>query len=196
MERIILASGSPARKYLLESAGVLFDVVPSDIDEAGHPERRPSERASVLARLKAEKCHADYPGTWIISGDSYVIAHDGSLLEKPIDADDARRMLRLQRGTLSYNQAALCLIAPDGSVQEGSVRAGVLMRDYTDDEIEWWIRGGLWEGKSGAFQIMGKGQILIEKIDGSYNSVMGLPIPLLAELFAKAGRPLHTFIQP
>lgn len=195
MDRIILASGSPARKFLLGELNVPFEAVAADIDEDNHPERRPSERAQTLARLKAQKVRAEHPDAWVIGGDSLIVAHDGSLLEKPADADDARRMMQLQSGTWSVDHSAICIIRPDGEMFEGVDTGKVLFRDLDDGILDWWIGTDIWKGKAGAFQVMGVGQLLIRKIEGNYTSVMGFPIWLLGELFAKAGRPIQSFMK-
>lgn len=196
MERIVLASGSPARKRLLEELGISFEAKPSDIDEDNHPELDPPKRVAVLARLKAQKCHAENPGAWIIAGDSVIVAHDGTLLEKPKDAADAERMLRLQSGTWSTDFASICLISPDGELFEGVNEGKVLFYELSEETIAWWISTDIWKGKSGAFEIMQHGQLLLKSIDGSVTGVIGFPLGLLADLFAKAGRPLQAFMQP
>lgn len=197
MERIILASGSPTRKLLLGQLGVSFEIKPSDIDEDGHTEEDPATRALHLAVLKAEKCHRENPGAWIIGCDTLVVAHDGMRLEKPVDAEDERRMLRLHSGHCSLVHSGLCVIAPDGSVQQGIQTTKVYFKELSDDEIDALIANEyFWRGRSGGFEIDGPGQLLIERIDGDWTSVMGLPVFLLGQLFAKAGRPLHTLIKP
>ncbi len=196
MDRIILASGSAARKYLLGQLGVAFESISPDVDEDNHPQRDPPKRVADLARMKAQKIHGENPGAWVIGSDSVIVAHNGELLEKPKDAADAERMLRLQSGTWSTDHAAVCLIAPNGEIFEGVDSGKVLFGDLDEQTIRWWMDTGVWEGKSGSFHIEGTGQLLLKKIDGNYTSVMGFPIWLLGELFAKAGRPIQSFMKP
>lgn len=196
MERIILASGSAARKYLMDQLGLAYDAIPADVDEDNHPERDPPKRVRDLARMKAQKVAAEHPGAWVIGSDSVIVAHDGTLLEKPRDMVHAEEMLRLQSGNWSTDHAAICLIAPDGTAYEGAESGRVLFGDLSDDMIRWWVDSGIWKGKSGGFHIEGTGQLLLKKLDGNHTSVMGFPVWVLGELFEKAGRPLHTFIKP
>ena len=99
--RMILASASPQRRTLLEGLSLKFEVIPSDIDEDAHPERDPLKRSKILARLKAEDIARKHSEAVVIGCDTLVVASSGTLLEKPLDADDARRMLLLQSGRTS-----------------------------------------------------------------------------------------------
>ena len=90
MPRLILASASPQRKTLLEGLGVTFEVIPSSIDEDGHPEKSPIERSVILARLKAEDISQQHKDAIVIGCDTLVVSYAGELLEKPKDPDDAR----------------------------------------------------------------------------------------------------------
>lgn len=188
MEHIILASSSPQRKYLLEGLGVRFDVVPPvSVDEEAHPELDPGKRAVMLACEKAQDIAAHRPDSWIIGCDTLVVAADGTRLEKPVDADDARRMLQLQSGRTSVVHSGLALVSPDGSVIDGLSSSYVTFRPLHDDDIEWWIRTKLWENRSGSFQIDGPGQLMIQEIKGDWSGIVGLPVYLLGEITRKAG---------
>ncbi|TSC57370.1 MAG: septum formation protein [Candidatus Peregrinibacteria bacterium Greene0416_62] len=184
--RFILASASPQRKSLLQGLGMAFDVVPSSLDESTCAEKDPSKRAAVLARLKAEDIFQQYNDCVVLGCDTLVVAADGTLLEKPRDAAEAERMLRLQSGKVSTVHSALCLIDPSSQV-EGISSSRVHFKKLSDQEIAWWISTGQWKDRSGGFQIDGLGQLMIENLGGDWTSVVGLPVYLLGELMGKVG---------
>lgn len=188
-ESLILASSSPQRRKLLEGLGVTFEIVPSQYAEESHPETDPAKRSVVLAEMKAKDVAAHRPGTWVIGCDTLVVAPDGTLLEKPRDMAEAREMLRRQSGGTSVVHSGLAIIAPDGTLTTGLSSSDVVFKALTDSEIEWWIGTGLWEGRSGSFQIDGPGQLMISEIRGDWSSIVGLPVYLLGELGKKAGWP-------
>jgi septum formation protein len=187
--RLILASASPQRKTLLEGLGFPFEVIPSRVDEPAHPETDPAKRAHALACAKACDVATLHPDAWVIGSDTLVVAPDGTLLEKPADAEDARRMLRLQSGGTSAVHSGLCLIAPDGRVWSDVSSSDVRFAQLGETEVEWWIGTGHWQGRSGGFQIDGEGQLLIAEIRGDWTSIVGLPVFLLGQLMKKAGAP-------
>jgi septum formation protein len=191
MDSIILASTSPQRKQLLESIGLTFSVIPSQVNEEACTEMDPAKRALLLAREKAREVSERHRGQWVIGGDTLVVAADGTRLEKPIDADDARQMLRLHSGATSIVHSGLAIIRPDGAMFDGLSSSSVTFKTMTDADIDWWIGTNLWEGRSGGFQIDGLGQLMIERIDGDWTSIVGLPVFLLGELFMQAGHPIH-----
>lgn len=190
MESVILASASPQRKYLLESLGVSFSVIPSRVNEEACTELDPAKRAVLLAREKAHDVAERHRGQWVIGCDTLVVAHDGTRLEKPVDQDDARRMLLLHSEATSVVHSGLAVIRPDGAIFDGLSSSSVTFRELTEEDIDWWINTNLWKDRSGAFQIDGPGQLMIEKIEGDWTSVVGLPVYMLGELFKEAGMPL------
>lgn len=189
MERLILASASPQRKTLLAGLGVAFEVIHSGVDEEAVIEPDPAKRAVTLARMKAEDVAAKNPGSWVIGCDTLVVAPDGTLLEKPADAKDAARMLKAQSGGISIVHSGLSLRSPDGKEVSGISSSSVLFRKLSDKDVEWWVKTKLWEGRSGAFQIDGPGQLMIEKIEGDWTGIVGLPVYLLGDLMRTANAP-------
>lgn len=184
--RLVLASASPQRRTLLEGLGVEFDVLPSRVDEAACPEQDPAKRAVLLASLKARDVHGSVPAAWIIGCDTLVVSRGGELLEKPQDEQDARRMIALQSGQASLVHSGLSLRSPAGEEWAGLSSSTVRFRPMSERDIDWWIREGFWRGRSGAFQIDGPGQLMIERIEGDWTSIVGLPVFLLGELCRKA----------
>ncbi|HVW66888.1 MAG TPA: nucleoside triphosphate pyrophosphatase [Candidatus Peribacteraceae bacterium] len=187
MEHIILASGSPQRKTLLEGIGVQFTVVHSNIDEDGHPEKEPTERALILSELKALEVAKMHPDRWVLGADTLVVSANGMLLEKPKDEKEARAMLMEQSGSVSVVHSALCLRAPDGSLFKDINSSRVHFAPLTDTDIDWWIDTKLWQGRSGGFQIDGPGQLMIERIEGDWTGIVGLPIFTFGQVAERAG---------
>lgn len=187
--RLILASASPQRKTLLAGLGLTFDVLKSDFHEPSHPEWDPRKRALELSHLKAQDIYQKHKDAWVIGCDTLVVAPDGSLLEKPNDAEDAKRMLRLQSGGTSLVHSGLTLIHPTGKTMSDVSTSLVTFKHLTEADIEWWIGTNQWKDRSGSFQIDGLGQLLIERLDGDWTSVVGLPVYLLGDLMEKAEAP-------
>jgi septum formation protein len=186
-EPLILASRSPQRQRLLDGIGVPFVVVPSQVNEEACTIADPKERAQVLAREKAEEVAERHRGRWVLGCDTLVVAPDGMLLEKPADAMEAESMLRLQSGGTSAVHSAIALIDAAGVLYDGVQSSSVRFRTLSEDDIAWWLATGLWEDRSGAFQIDGKGQLMIEEMTGDWTGVVGLPMFLLGRLMEKAG---------
>jgi len=188
MTRLILASASPQRKTLLEGLGVRFDVLPSAVDEKACKESDPLERARVLAAAKAGDvaCREE---AWVIGCDTLVVSPKGALLEKPTDAAEAESMLRQQGGGTSLVHSGLALVSPDGDMYVETATSEVRFRTLSDADVAWWISTGLWNGRSGSFQIDGPGQLLIESICGDWTNIVGLPVFLLGQLCQKADAP-------
>ncbi|MEK7218202.1 MAG: Maf family protein [Patescibacteria group bacterium] len=190
-EKLILASASPQRKALLEGLGLSFEVIPSTLDEGGHPEwDDPVRRARLLAELKAKEVARDNPGAWVIGCDTLVVSPDGVLFEKPRDEREARAMVAAQSGKTSAVHSGLSIITPEGKRVEGVSSSRVRFKELTDGELDWWIRTNQWQGRSGAFQIDGLGQLMIEEITGDWTGVVGLPVYLLGKLLRESGYPL------
>lgn len=192
---LVLASASPQRKELLEGLGLPFTVQISRVAETDVRERDPIVRAQMLAKIKAEDVASMHPHAFIIGCDTLVVAHDGTLLEKPADAAEARAMIALQSGKVSTVHSGLCILSPDGTVHEGVSSSSVHFKKLDDAELDWWVSTGCWRDRSGAFQIDGLGQLIIEKIAGDWTGVVGLPVFLLGEMLKEAGYGVEDFGQ-
>ncbi|MBI3619235.1 septum formation protein Maf [Candidatus Peregrinibacteria bacterium] len=182
MHRLILASASPQRKSLLAGFGLSFDVAPSDVAEESCGEVHPRRRAQALAELKARDIARKHPESWVIGCDTLVVGCEGTILEKPRDERDARRMLQLQSGKTSVVHSGLCLVAPDGREASDVSSSFVTFKTLSDQEIEWWIGTDQWRDRSGGFQIDGLGQLMIAKIEGDWTSIVGFPVFLFGEM--------------
>ena len=182
----ILASQSSQRRDILQKLGVPFEVIPSHCDESAITESDPVKRALLLAEAKAASISKKYPDQWVIGADTLVVSADGELLEKPFDADDARRMLRLHSGRTSVVHTALALERGEER-KMGISTASVTFRKLTDEDIEWWIETGLWADRSGAFQIEGEGQKIIEGFTGELETIVGFPVQAFRRMAEKIG---------
>jgi septum formation protein len=189
---LILASTSPQRKTLLASLGLPFEVIPSTVDEEAHPEKDPEARALQLARFKAHDVATRFPGRYVIGCDTLVVDAYGHLLEKPAGETEARGMLKLQGGGTSVVHSGICVIDPSGAERAELSSSFVWFRSFTDRDIDWWIGTGLWQGRSGAFQIDGPGQLMIEHVEGDWTGIVGLPVYQLGVLLTEAGYPLYS----
>lgn len=186
--RLILASASPRRAELLRAAGIEFDVMPADVDEAMDPEDWPDGYVRRVAQLKAEAVIPHAPGRAILGADTIVIV-DNQVLGKPVDADEARRMLRLLSGREHTVMTAVCLVNPaaeSGRIQTKVVRTTVEFGPLSEGDIDWYVASGEPLDKAGAYAIQGLASRFVTRIDGSYSNVVGLPVATVYELCKKA----------
>jgi septum formation protein len=181
---LILASGSPRRRELLAEAGYEFEVVPSDVEEPEPaPGVDPAVYAAGLAWRKAAAV-ARRRGAGLILAADTVGAVDGAILNKPVDRDDAERMIRLQEGRDSDVLTALCLFRAERWEWVGAVEASVVrFRELTDAERTQFLASGRWKGKAGAYGVQDRDPF-VSVVRGSFTNVVGLPMERLAALLA------------
>ena len=190
--RIILASGSPRRRELLELLGVRFDVRPAADEESPRPGEAPSAFAVRAARAKAELVAADHPGVPVLGADT-VVEVDGGILGKPVSTNEARAMLRLLSGRTHQVHTAVALVAGD-QCRSLLDTAEVRFRPVDERTIDWYIGTVEPMDKAGAYAVQGAGGLLVESVDGSPQTVIGLPIHRLPELFVQSDLDLWDFI--
>ncbi len=182
MTRILtLASASPRRKQLLEMLGLPIRVVPADIPEA------PLPRETMLAyskRLAKEKARA-VPGEFVLGADTIVVMDD-HLLEKPTDVEDAVRMLTLLQGR-THEVISSVALAHRGAEQVLTDVTRVTFRAADEATLRAYVATGEPMDKSGAYGIQGYGAALVERVEGDFFGVMGLPVRLVLQLLADAG---------
>lgn len=171
----------------MAEAGYEFEVVEPGIDEPP-PESgvTPERLARDLAELKAASVAGRYPGRFVLGADT-VVALAESILGKPDDADDARRMLRTLSRCRHRVITGLAVIAPDGRRWVESATTYVTMRPMTEDEIESYIASGEWIGKAGAYAIQETAERYVTNIDGSFTNVVGLPMEHVERVLTAAG---------
>jgi len=181
-EKIILASKSPRRKYLLEQAGINFIVEPADIEEVIQSSETPAEYVKRLSREKAGHVAAGHPDAWVVGADTIVVI-DGDLLEKPCSKDEARQMLKSlsNRTHTVYTGFTLCC-RNKGRLITRFVETDVEFKKLSNQEIEWYINTDEPFDKAGAYAIQGFGTFLVKRINGSYTNVVGLPVCEVIEI--------------
>ncbi|HEY3491804.1 MAG TPA: nucleoside triphosphate pyrophosphatase [Solirubrobacterales bacterium] len=173
--KVVLASGSPQRREILQKLGVEFEVVVPGVEEltAGDPEHLVVENA----RRKAAAVDAD---GLVIACDTDVVL-DGEVLGKPGDAADARRYLDRMSGRAHIVMSGLVVVA-DGEERSGLEKTTVVFKDLSEAEKDRYVRFGEWRGRSGGYAVQTLGSSLVERLEGSVSNVVGLPVGLLAEL--------------
>jgi septum formation protein len=180
---VVLASASPRRRELLSLIGLDHDVRPSDVDESLVPGETPRAYAERLAREKAMAVAT--PEAITIGCDTIVVV-DGDVLGKPRDTADATRMLRLLSGRSHLVMTAVA-VAHAGQVASDVVSVDVTFRPLHDSEIADYIRTVEPMDKAGAYGIQGYGATIVDRVDGDYFAVMGLPLNRLIRLLESIG---------
>ena len=183
--RLILASGSPRRSYLLHRAGIEFDVIPSRFDENSVPQGDPMRHAGVLSRFKAQEVSARYPQRWVLGADTIVMI-GGRILGKPQNPAGARAMLEQLSGQThqDYTGYTICRFDSKNEFTD-VVSTDVTFKTLTVSEIDWYINTGEPFDKAGAYAIQGIGTFLVKRINGSYTNVVGLPVCEVVEYLLK-----------
>jgi len=185
---IILASASPRRRLLLEMLGIEHLVIPPDVPEVQEPGELPETMAVRLARDKARSVAASRSDAPVLGADTVVVV-DHEVLGKPTDARDAGHMLRRLSGRPHRVVTAVALVNTDGSVRERYDSTRVWFRDLTPEMIDAYVATGEPLDKAGSYGVQGYGAVLIERVEGDFFSVMGLPLKLVVDLLEEAGRP-------
>lgn len=181
--QIILASRSPRRAELLAAAGFAFEVLAADIDETPLGVEDPAEYVERLAIEKASAVYALRPGTRVLGADTTVTI-DGEILGKPVDAEDATRMLRLLNGRVHVVHTGVALVS-DRGVQSGVDTTRVWFEAMTDEDIAWYVATGEPVDRAGAYAIQGLASRFIPRIEGSYSNVVGLPVAVVSSILMK-----------
>ena len=182
---IILASASPRRQELLTNAGIAFEVRPANIPEVPRAGEAPVVFAERMAREKARAVCASLPNRIILAADT-VVAVENEILGKPVDAEDAVRMLRLLSGRIHAVTTGVCVI--DETFEEvRSETTGVEFSRMTAAEIRDYVSTGEPMDKAGAYAIQGEASRWINKAKGDYNNVVGLPVELVLTMLKEWG---------
>jgi septum formation protein len=182
-EMLTLASSSPRRRQLLEMLGIPVRTVSPNIPEVRRLVETPVDYVERLAREKA----LAVSGRLVLGADTTVVARD-EVLEKPSDAADALRMLKKLHGRTHQVVTSIALVA-DERIHQATDVTNVVFRRLDQAFLEAYVATGEPMDKAGAYGIQGYGAALVERIDGDFFSVMGLPVRLLLELLERAGHP-------
>lgn len=193
--RLVLASGSPRRKALLQTLRLDFDVDPSGVDETRLPDEAPGVYVERVALAKARSVAG--PERLVVAADTTVV-HEGRILGKPAHPEEARAMLRRLQGDSHEVFTGLAVAWWDGgpAVQAIVDVAMVEMTPMTDDEIADYVATGEPMDKAGAYALQGMGGVYVKRVIGSPFTVIGLPIHLLDRLISAAGAGLSHFRLP
>jgi septum formation protein len=174
---LVLVSASPRRRWLLDNLGLTFEVSPADIDERPRPEEMPEAYARRMAREKAAAAGAANGGAWLLAADT-VVALGATPLGKPRDAAEAASMLTRLSGRDHVVFTGVAIVAPDASTAVNEVVATqVRFRVLSAEDVARYIATGEPFDRAGAYAIQGEGAHLIDRIEGSYTNVIGLPVP-------------------
>ena len=166
---LVLASGSPRRRAILEQLGIEFEVVVPDVEELA--EGDPRELVIENARRKAAAVEGD-----LVLGADTTVALDGAILGKPGSEAEARAFLTSLSGRTHEVWSGLAL-----NDETSAVMTEVTFRDVAP-LLDWYLATGEWQGKAGGYAIQGRGAALVERIEGDYSNVVGLPVSALIEL--------------
>jgi septum formation protein len=182
----VLASASPRRAELLSAAGFDFEVIPADVDETPAAGEPPREYALRVARAKADHVARQFSDDRVILAADTVVVAGERLMGKPSDAADAESMLRALSGVVHEVHTAVVVRTGDRRLEQ-VVTTAVRFNPLTSQEIAWYISTGEAEGKAGAYAIQGRAARFIDRIDGSWSNVVGLPISTVYRLLSEAG---------
>jgi len=178
----VLASASPRRRELLMAAGFAFDVLPADINEDPHPGEGPAAYVRRMAVEKAEAVRGAAGRRPVLGADTTVVL-DGEILGKPVDDDDAVAMLRRLSGRAHEVLTAVALWWPEFPAPEALVeRTSVWMREVAPEEIAAVVAPGEPRDRAGAYAIQGYASRWVTRIEGAYDTVVGLPVEAVDRL--------------
>ena len=187
---IILASASPRRSELLRNASIPFQVKPAHVPEFPEKGEKPLDYCRRLARDKARKVYTESPGCFVLGADTIVIADD-HILEKPKDAEDATRMLRMLSGRTHQVSTGVCLIGPDGDggtfEDVSSETTQVTFAEMTEPEIRAYVASGEPNDRAGSYAIQENASRWAKSLQGCYFNVVGLPVPLVYQMLKRRG---------
>lgn len=185
MRPLILASGSPRRKQWLESLSIPFEIMAPDIDETPNDAEDPADLVLRLAKGKAAIISTANPGRWVLAADT-TVAVDHHTLNKPIDVEDAVRMLMLIQGRRHEVHTGMCL-QRETEVHAFVDTAEVFLRPISEAQARWYVASGEPMDKAGSYAAQGIAALFIERIEGSFATVMGLPVERLSALMQELG---------
>jgi len=177
--KLVLASRSPQRRAILESLGVAFEVRPVDVveEDEGAPAAVAAENA--LRKAVAGKARPEE----VVLGVDTIVVTGLEIWGKPPNEDAARETLRRLAGRTHRVISGVALVDEGGAVRADEAVTEVTFRTLDDAMIEWYLGSGEWDGRAGGYAIQGRGGALVERIDGDYLNVVGLPVGTLLGLW-------------
>ncbi len=192
--QLVLASASPHRRELLERLALDFTVEPAEIDESVEPGESALDYVTRLARQKAQALAR--PGVVVIGADTAVVL-DTEILGKPTDDADARRMLRRLSGRSHEVITGLSVVVTEDDDGRRTVAGAEVSHVHVDKSADtwadWYVETGEPYDKAGGYALQGAAALFADRVEGSVTNVIGLPLPLLDQLFAELGLELLAF---
>lgn len=185
LQPLILASSSPRRRHWLEAMRIPFELQVPHVNETPLLDEDPRDMVLRLAELKAEVIALRNPGRWVMAADT-TVAVDHHTLNKPEDVEDAVRMLTLIQGRPHQVHTGFCL-QKNEKAHSFVDTAQVFFRPLTEAQIRWYVGTREPMDKAGAYAIQGIGALFIEAVEGSFSTVMGLPVERMGALFGHLG---------
>jgi septum formation protein len=179
---LVLASTSPQRRAILEQLGIPFDVIPPEYEEHDPPEADAEQLVRDHALGKARSVVHLADGRPVLGVDTTVVL-GGRIYAKPADAGDAERMLEELGGRTHAVVSGLALVTPGWELVDAE-HTRVTFRPLTPRDLATYVATREWEGRAGGYAIQGRGAALVERIEGDYLNVVGLPASLLVRLLA------------
>jgi septum formation protein len=185
--RLILASKSPRRRDLLHQAGLTFTVIPSAVDERAAAIASPQDHVRLLAEAKAQEVAKQYPQSWVVGADTVALVGN-TVLGKPHTQAEARQMLEALSGKTHKVLTGFCICCREAEQSfSDTVETDVLFKSLTSREIDWYVHTGEPFDKAGGYAAQGLGTFLIKRVEGSYTSVVGLPVCEVVDYLVKQG---------
>ncbi len=186
-DELILASGSPRRKQYLKAMGLRFSIRTVSVDETPKPLENPEDFVRRMAREKAAGVSAEFPHSWVISGDTVVCLGD-KILGKPADEREAVALLMALSGKEHLVKTGFCVAHQSRGVESiRMVTTKVHFADFPESVAHAYVAAGESLDKAGAYGIQGKGIFLVKTIEGSYSNVVGLPLCELIDVLQAHG---------
>ena len=184
LPKLVLASGSPRRSEIMNSVGWEFTKDVPDIDESEHPAETPEDYVRRLAREKAETIAPSHPGEIVLAADTTVVI-ESQIVGKPIDVEDARRMLEMLSGNWHEVLTGIAVMK-NGATEIGIERTRVKFAQMSKAEVDFLVDKGDPLDKAGAYAVQAQAALFIEGIEGDYWNVVGLPIGLVYRMVRRA----------
>ena len=192
--RLVLASGSPRRRALLETLGLAFEVRPADIDETPGQDETAARLVERLARQKSEAVAA--AGEIVLAADT-AVSIDSEILGKPPNDEAARSMLDLLSGRDHTVSTGVAVHVPErkgsGRTRSTVVSTTVTFAALSDDDKDWYVGTGEGRDKAGGYGIQVAGGLFVTRIEGSQSNVVGLPLAETRDLMRRSGMDLLSF---
>lgn len=180
---LILASSSPRRRDFLNNMGINYQIIKPRIDETAHLGENPQVYVARMAQTKAQVIASEHPQEVVLAADTIVVVGD-EILGKPKDREDAKRILRTLSGKTHQVMTAVC-IRKGEDIRNFTQSTNVTFAPLNEELIDTYVASGECDDKSGAYAVQGIGAMLIEKVEGSVSSVVGLPICQVRQILSE-----------